>query len=232
MGLLVFTGAGVSAESGLLTFRDSDGMWEEYSVFDVATPEAWDENPELVHEFYNMRRDQLVKAKPNPAHHYIAGLADKIPVTVVTQNVDDLHERAGSKGVLHLHGELMKSRCENHPEEIFALSLKKLALSIKSKAPCGHRLRPHVVWFGEAVPAYEEAVALAQQASAMLVIGTSLGVYPAAGLLSELPAHAPLAYLDPGPLPTHARKDIFHIQKKATRGLEQVEDWLKVSGLI
>lgn len=232
MGLLIFTGAGVSAESGLRTFRDSDGMWEEYSVFDVATPEAWEENPELVHEFYNMRRNQLVRAQPNEAHLFIAELEKRIPITVVTQNVDDLHERAGSQQVLHLHGELLKCRCERHEHEIFELPLTQLELRLEDKAPCGHRLRPHVVWFGEAVPAYEEAVALARQATAMLVIGTSLGVYPAAGLLSELPANAPLAYLDPGPLPQHHRKDIDHIQKKATRGLKQVEEWLQSSGLI
>lgn len=225
MRILVFTGAGMSAESGLKTFRDSDGLWENHSVEEVATPQAWQNDPELVHRFYNERRKQLFTVEPNAAHIYIAELQKRMDVAVVTQNVDDLHERAGSTSVLHLHGQLTQGRCEVHENEVFDLADRQL--STQDLAPCGNRLRPNVVWFGEAVPVYSQALVEAEKADAMLVIGSSLQVYPAAGLLMETRPGIPMAYLDPGPNPMTGMLDILHIQKKASEGINDVEAWLQ-----
>lgn len=224
MRLTVFSGAGMSADSGLKTFRDSGGLWEEHRVEDVATPEAWHRDPEMVHRFYNQRRRQLQLAKPNAAHKFLAELQEVGEVQIVTQNVDDLHERAGAHGVLHIHGELMRCRCEKHPEEVFQMT--GTDLTTDDKAPCGNRLRPNVVWFGEAVTEYENAAQIVRHSDALLVIGTSLRVYPAAGLLMEIAPKKPIALLDPGPNPMTGMLEIHHIPKRATEGLADVRHWL------
>lgn len=179
--VVVFTGAGISAESGLATFRDANGLWEGHRPEDVATPEAWAADPELVLRFYNTRRDQLRQVQPNPAHHALVDLERGFDVDIVTQNVDDLHERAGSARVLHLHGHLMRGRSERDPAVEVDLGARNIKLG--DKAPDGAALRPAVVWFGEPVPAMDLAVQLVEQGDRLLVIGTSLSVWPAAGLM-------------------------------------------------
>ncbi|MCS7297504.1 MAG: Sir2 family NAD-dependent protein deacetylase [Bacteroidia bacterium] len=181
--LVVLTGAGISAESGLSTFRDSGGLWEKYSIYEVATPEAWQRNPELVLHFYNERRRQLAEAKPNPAHLLLKELEQSYTVIVITQNVDDLHERGGSSYILHLHGELTKARSTIDETLIYEIGYDPIALGDTCEK--GSQLRPHVVWFGEEVPAYPFAQYWAHQADIFVVIGSSLQVYPAAGLLEE-----------------------------------------------
>ena len=178
--LVVLTGAGMSAESGIRTFRDSDGLWEEYNVMDVCTPEAWQRDPELVNRFYNERRKQLYEAQPNAGHFGLAELEKDFDVQIITQNIDDLHERAGSTKVLHLHGELKKVRSSRNPNLIYDLDGWELKLG--TKAEDGSILRPHIVWFGESVPNIEPAIELVQQADILVIIGTSLAVYPAASL--------------------------------------------------
>ncbi|MGE8542581.1 SIR2 family NAD-dependent protein deacylase [Acinetobacter sp. ANC 3813] len=198
--LVVFSGAGMSAESGINTFRDSDGLWEQHRVEDVATPEAWARDPELVQRFYNQRRKNILNAQPNLAHHLIAQLQEQYDVHVITQNIDDLHERAGSTQVVHLHGNirLAKSSGPNaqYTQEFYPINGTELDFK-QDQCPAGYPLRPHVVWFGEAVPAYEKASALAQQADIFVVIGTSLAVYPVAGLVHEIPAKCKAYYIDP-----------------------------------
>lgn len=179
--VIVFTGAGVSAESGIKTFRGDDGLWENHRIEDVATPQAWNANRKLVLEFYNQRRKQLQAVKPNAAHLAIANLEKYFSVHVITQNVDDLHERAGSSSVLHLHGELLKARSTVDPRLIYTLD--DWELKEGDKCEKGSQLRPHIVWFGEAVPAMEEAILMTQSADLFIVIGTSLAVYPAASLV-------------------------------------------------
>lgn len=181
--IAVITGAGISAESGLKTFRDGDGLWRNHSIYDVATPEAFAKDPALVHAFYNERRRLARDAEPNAAHRALALLESHFDVTIITQNVDDLHERGGSSEVVHLHGELDKARSEGNPAHIISLNGREL--SPDDRCPQGHRLRPHIVWFGEAVPLYEPAMEIVARAEKVLVIGTSLSVYPAAGLLSD-----------------------------------------------
>ena len=202
--LVVFTGAGISAESGIKTFRDSDGLWEEYNIMDVATPEAWTKSPELVLEFYNKRKAQVKGAMPNLAHNLVAELEDNFKVRVITQNIDDLHERAGSTRVLHLHGEILKSRSSRDPNLLY----KTNGEDIEMGALCelGSQLRPHVVWFGEDVPAMAEAAQIVKQADYFLVVGTSLVVYPAASLVSFVPADAQVMVIDPkAPAIDHAQ---------------------------
>lgn len=194
--LLVLTGAGISAESGIKTFRDSDGLWENHRIEEVATPEGWAANRALVLEFYNQRRAQLFHVEPNEGHKSLADLEKDFDVQVVTQNVDDLHERAGSSRVLHLHGELRKVRSERHPDLIYDWD-KDLRLGDLCEK--GAPLRPHIVWFGEAVPMLEPAAALASEADVFLIVGTSLQVYPAAGLMHYAPRHIPVYYVDPRP---------------------------------
>jgi NAD-dependent deacetylase len=179
--LIVFTGAGMSAESGIPTFRGSDGLWENYRIEDVATPEAWSRNPELVMEFYNQRRKGVRDAQPNAGHLQIARWQDEFDVTVVTQNIDDLHERAGSSNVLHLHGEIMKSRSTLNPELTYPID--GWQLKIGDQCEEGSQLRPHIVWFGEDVPMLEVAAHIVEEADIFIVVGTSLQVYPAAGLI-------------------------------------------------
>lgn len=194
--LVVLTGAGMSAESGLKTFRDSDGLWEGHQVTDVATPEGWRKNPALVLDFYNQRRRQLQQAKPNLGHQILAELEKDFKVYIITQNVDNLHERAGSTNVLHLHGELLKVRSTKKHDYIIDW---KNDLNFGDSDDKGNQLRPHIVWFGEEVPALEEALALTQKADIFAVVGTSLQVYPAAGLIEFAPPKTPLFYIDPKP---------------------------------
>jgi NAD-dependent deacetylase len=179
--VVVFTGAGISAESGIKTFRDSNGLWENYRIEDVATPEAWRNNPVLVQTFYNERRKQLLEVEPNAAHVALVELEKYYKVNIITQNVDDLHERAGSKNVLHLHGELRKSRSTVNPALVYPI--KDWELKMGDKCALGSQLRPHIVWFGEMVPEMDHAIAITQFADILIVIGSSLQVYPAAGLL-------------------------------------------------
>jgi NAD-dependent deacetylase len=194
--LVVLTGAGISAESGIKTFRDSDGLWEGHNVMDVATPQGWERNRELVLDFYNQRRRQLHKVKPNAAHIGLAGLEKEFDVYIITQNVDNLHEQGGSSQVLHLHGELLKVRSTKNPGYILDW---KDDLHVGHSDNNGHQLRPHIVWFGEDVPALEKAVEITSQADIFVVIGTSLQVYPAAGLISFTQPNVAVFYVDPDP---------------------------------
>lgn len=195
--IIVFTGAGISADSGIKTFRDADGLWENHKVEDVATPEAWVKNKELVLKFYNERRKQLNEVQPNAMHYFIASLENEYEVNVITQNVDDLHERAGSKNVLHLHGELIKARSTLNPDLIY--TLKKDTIEIGDLCELKSQLRPHIVWFGEDVPLIHAAARLVSECDILIIIGTSLVVYPAAGLMSYAPDDAPIYYIDKNP---------------------------------
>jgi NAD-dependent deacetylase len=216
--LVVLSGAGMSAESGIKTFRDSDGLWEQYSVEEVCTPEAWRRNPALVNHFYNERRKQLLEARPNEGHAGLARLERDFEVHVITQNVDDLHERAGSTRVLHLHGELTKARSERDPSLVYELPGWELPLG--ATAADGAPLRPHIVWFGEPVPMIEPAARIVATADVLVIIGTSLAVYPAAGLLHYAPRHARLFLIDPR-VPPAVRGDshIICIEKGASEGV-------------
>ena len=193
--IVVLSGAGISAESGLKTFRDSDGLWENHRVEDVATPQAWKRDPELVLKFYNERRQQVNSAMPNKAHAALYDLEKMFDVIIVTQNVDDLHERAGSSKVLHLHGELNKARSCGDPNLVY--DLVDWEMKIGQTCEKGHQLRPHIVWFGESVPMINEAIPIFQNADIAIVIGTSLSVYPASGLIDYLPSYADRYYIDP-----------------------------------
>ena len=222
--LVVLTGAGISAESGLNTFRDSDGLWEGYDVYDVATSEAWQRNPSLVQDFYNMRRKSVLEAKPNNAHYALKKLEEKYDVTIITQNVDDLHERAGSSNVIHLHGIITKSQSSIKPDLIY--NIDGWQLSMGEKCELGSQLRPHVVWFGEAVPMIEKAAEIASGADIFLIVGTSLAVYPAAGLIDFVPYSAEKIIVDPN-TPQVKAADIKIVRKKAGEGVpEIVEDLL------
>lgn len=221
--IVVLTGAGISAESGISTFRDSNGLWEQYPVEDVATPEGWARNPELVNRFYNERRQQLPTVEPCGAHRLLHELEQNYDVHVITQNVDDLHERAGSTHVLHLHGELKKvtsSWAPNDPTQIRTLSPDEYEVHIGDKAPDGSQLRPYIVWFGEAVPNIDPAIELAARADIFLVVGTSLNVYPAAGLLQFAPLDSPIYVIDPNHVQLPAGDRIHHIRKSATEGMQ------------
>lgn len=195
--LVVLTGAGISAESGISTFRDSGGLWEQYRIEDVATPEGWMRDPKLVTDFYNQRRKQLLEVEPNYGHIALVELEKYFNVYVVTQNVDNLHERAGSKNIVHLHGELTKVRSERFDHLIYELTPDKYEVKIGDKCEKGFQLRPHIVWFGEAVPMLEEAVRLAQKADIFVVVGTSLNVYPAASLVHYVQPEVPVYVVDP-----------------------------------
>jgi len=221
--LVVLSGAGMSQESGLRTFRDMGGLWEEYDVMDVATPEAWARNPELVNRFYNDRRRQLKDCEPNQGHRLLAELEKDFDVRVITQNVDDLHERAGSTKVLHLHGELKKVRSSVDPNLI--LDLDGWELKLGDKCPKGSQLRPHIVWFGEAVPAMDEAIEIASQADLFVVVGTSLNVYPAAGLVHYTPSGCPIYVIDPE-RPQISLKGVTFIEEKAGTGVLKLREML------
>ncbi|CAG5069258.1 NAD-dependent protein deacylase sirtuin-5, mitochondrial [Dyadobacter sp. CECT 9623] len=216
--LVVLSGAGISAESGISTFRDNGGLWDNYRIEDVATPEAWARNQELVLDFYNQRRKQAYEVKPNAAHYALADLEKHFDVTIITQNVDNLHEVAGSSKVLHLHGELFKSRSTKNP----ALVYKMDSWELKTGDLCeeGSQLRPHIVWFGEEVPMMEVAMDVTEQADIFLVIGTSLAVYPAAGLVHYVPAGRPIYLIDPAQPDIRLKPNMTFIQEKASTGME------------
>lgn len=230
--IVVLTGAGVSAESGISTFRDSDGLWENYNVEDVASIEGWYRDKALVLEFYNARRAQLPQVKPNQAHLAIASLEDDYDVMVVTQNVDNLHERAGSTRIIHLHGELTKVRPENVCNEMDGFSEAEVfdigsdSVKVGDMAPNGAQLRPHIVWFGEAVPKIEAAIDAVEAADILLIVGTSLQVYPAAGLYRYAKADTPIYIIDPKDVPARDKR-ITHIKDVATKGMETFKKLLK-----
>src|ERR1043166_7895448 len=219
--LVVLTGAGISAESGLKTFRDSGGLWEGYNVYDVATPEAWARDPAMVQEFYNMRRRNVIEAEPNEAHKLLASLEEKYKVTVITQNIDDLHERAGSHNVIHLYGEIRKAR--SSVDENLLYEIEGWELKMGAQCELGSPLRPHVVWFGEAVPMIELAAEKVSQADIFLIIGTSMQVYPAAGLINFFDPQKPLYVIDPKPVPI-SRSNMVFIQAKASEGMRKLID--------
>jgi NAD-dependent deacetylase len=224
MNIVVLTGAGISAESGLQTFRDAGGLWEGYDIMEVATPEGWQKNPGLVLDFYNMRRKQALEAKPNAAHYALAKLAEKHTVHIITQNVDDLHEKAGSNSVLHLHGELFKSRSTVQPSLVY--DVEGWELKLGDRCERGSQLRPNIVWFGEAVPAMDEAIALVQHADVLMIVGTSLQVYPAAGLIDYIKPFTELYVIDPN-LPPVSKAHVQLIAQPASIGVPQVvAQWL------
>jgi len=196
--MVVLTGAGMSAESGISTFRDSGGLWEKYRIEDVASPEAFAKNPKLVLDFYNLRRKQLDEVQPNVGHLFLSRLQEFFDMFIITQNVDNLHERAGSKNILHLHGELTKVRSSKYPQLIYDIGTK--AIQLGDVCEKGTQLRPHIVWFGESVPAIEAAVELTAQADIFVIIGTSLNVYPAASLVMYAPAGSRKFLIDPNPV--------------------------------
>jgi len=215
--LVVLTGAGISAESGINTFRDSGGLWEQYDVMEVASIEGWRKNPQLVQRFYNERRKQLTEVEPNVAHRILAELEKDFEVTVVTQNVDNLHERGGSTNIIHLHGELTKARSSINPNLIVDVGYSPIEWG--EKAPDGSQLRPHIVWFGEAVPLIEMAAETVSLADILLIIGTSLNVYPAAGLVGYANRNASIYLIDPNEINYQGRKITF-IREKASVGME------------
>lgn len=222
--LVVLTGAGISAESGLKTFRDSDGLWEGHNVMDVASPEGWDRNPEMVLEFYNQRRRQLKDARPNAGHIGLAELEKDFDVHIITQNVDNLHERAGSSKVLHLHGELLKVRSIKQPDYILDWHGD---LVLGDLDDSGNQMRPHIVWFGEMVPALEEAAAIAQEADFFAVVGTSLQVYPAASLMHYTKPGTPVFYVDPKPASIYNLSNpVVVIDKVASLGVADLRETL------
>lgn len=218
--LVVFTGAGISAESGIKTFRDSGGLWEEYDINDVATPQAWEKNKALVLEFYNKRRKQVLEAKPNDAHYALVELEKKYDVQIITQNIDDLHERAGSKQVLHLHGEITKARSTADPSLIY--KIKGPDLKLGDKCEKGSQLRPHIVWFGEMVPLMDMAYLIAEKAELFMVVGTSMVVYPAAGLIDYVPNEAPKFLIDPSDVKINGIDNLKVIKEKASTGLSRL----------
>jgi NAD-dependent deacetylase len=221
--IVVLTGAGISAESGLKTFRDSDGLWEGYNIEEVATPTAWKRDPALVLEFYNMRRKNVRDVEPNIAHKVLAELEDHYDVQIVTQNIDDLHERAGSTKVMHLHGEIFKMRSERNKDLILDI---RDDINLGDKAPDGAQLRPHIVWFGEAVPMIEQAVPLMHEADVFVLVGTSLVVYPAAGLVDFVRPEVPKYVLDRKIPEVKRYKNVIAIEKPATEGALELKEIL------
>ncbi len=214
--LVVLTGAGISAESGLRTFRDSDGLWEGYNIEDVATPRAWHRDPQLVLDFYNMRRRDVVVAQPNAAHMALAALQDHFDVHIITQNIDDLHERAGSKKVMHLHGEIIKMRSEKNPFQFYPINGD---IKLGDKANDGSQYRPHVVWFEEPVPMIEQAIPIMYEADIFVLIGTSLAVYPAAGLVDYIRPEVKKYVIDKVIPSVSHYKNVVPIEKPATEGV-------------
>lgn len=224
--IVVLTGAGMSAESGIATFRDSGGLWEQHKVEDVATPEGFKRNPQLVLDFYNQRRRAAFDAKPNAGHIGLAELEKDYNVSIITQNVDDLHERAGSTHVLHLHGELKKVRSTLDSSLIYELTPDNPDIHIGDKCERGSQLRPHIVWFGEAVPMIEKAIEEVEMCDILVVIGTSLNVYPAAGLLNYARAGTPVYLIDPNDV-VAPRKDVVYIHKGASEGVAELRRMLR-----
>ncbi|HRG57766.1 MAG TPA: Sir2 family NAD-dependent protein deacetylase [Bacteroidia bacterium] len=223
--LVVFTGAGMSAESGIKTFRDSDGLWENYRIEDVATPGAWNKDKALVLDFYNQRRAQCIKAMPNAAHKALAQLQKHFKVSIITQNIDNLHERAGSKNVMHLHGEIMKSRSTLDQNLIY--DIKGADLNIGDTCEKGSQLRPHIVWFGEAVPMMEKACRVVHTADIFVVIGSSLVVYPAASLIDYAPKYIPKFIIDPVVPAVEHIHNITIIEATAVKGMKIIVNELK-----
>lgn len=222
--LVVLTGAGISAESGLKTFRDSDGLWEGYDIAEVATPRAWRKDPKLVLEFYNMRRRNVAEALPNAAHFGLAELEKDFDVQIITQNIDDLHERAGSTNVLHLHGEIFKMKSEADESLVYEI---RGDINIGDTAEDGAQLRPHIVWFEEPVPMIEAAARIASTADMFVVVGTSLVVYPAAGLVNYAPMDCPKFIVDKKVPYTSSLYNLTAIEKPATEGVEELKEKLK-----
>ncbi len=218
--LVVLTGAGMSAESGISTFRDSGGLWDKYPVMDVASAEGFARNPALIHKFYNERRHELVKAQPNAGHSGLAELEQWYDTWIITQNVDNLHERAGSTKVLHLHGELMKVRSMKHPERVYTLTEENLDTTPDTRDEYGDAVRPHIVFFQEAVPNIEPAIELVEQADVLVIIGTSMAVYPAAGLVHYARRGLPVYYIDPNPAPVP--DGITVLRTTATEGVKEL----------
>ena len=221
--IVVLTGAGISAESGLQTFRDADGLWEGYNVYDVATPEAWQRNPEMVQQFYNMRRQSVLQAQLNEAHLALVRLEERYDVQIITQNIDDLHERAGSAHITHLHGIITKSQSGRYPHLVY--DIEGWELKMGEVCEKGYQLRPHVVWFGEPVPLIERAVELCSTADLVLVIGTSLQVYPAAGLIDVAPPAAKIYLVDPKTTLNHIPR-LTLIREKAVTGVPELVNQL------
>lgn len=229
--LVILSGAGMSAESGISTFRDAGGLWDKYPVMQVASAEGYVRDPELVINFYNERRKQLLDVEPNAGHIGLAELEKDFNVTVVTQNVDNLHERAGSTRIIHLHGELTKvcsSRDPYNPRYVKELKPEEYEVKMGDKAGDGSQLRPFIVWFGEAVPEIETAVDYVEKADIFVIIGTSMNVYPAAGLLNYVPRTAEVYLIDPKPVDTHSMRQIHIIQKDASEGVKELKKLLSV----
>ena len=228
--IVILTGAGMSAESGISTFRDSGGLWDRYPVAQVATPEGYADNPKLVIDFYNERRKELLRVAPNRGHELVAALEKDFDVTVITQNVDNLHERAGSSRVIHLHGELTKVTSSYEPNDpccVRELAPEEYDVKIGDRAADGSQLRPFIVWFGEAVPKMEEAIDYACQADVFVIIGTSLNVYPAAGLLNYVPQGVPVYLIDPKEVSIVSGRQVNVIRKGASEGMEELTGILK-----
>jgi len=223
--VVILTGAGVSAESGLLTFRDSGGLWENYDVMDVASIDGWYRNPSLVIDFYNQRRKQASQVQPNAGHFAISEMQRHFGAKLITQNVDDLHERAGSSNVLHLHGELRKVRSETHPD--YVVDIDGESIQLGDKCPNGGQLRPHIVWFGEMVPMIEVAAKWCSTADVLIIAGTSLEVYPAAGLISEIPNHAEVFVVDPVRPRTQISNMVHFIEEAGSTALPKLFQHLK-----
>lgn len=232
MRIVVLSGAGMSAESGISTFRDNGGLWDQYNVEDVATPEGWMRNPQLVTDFYNVRRKQLLEVEPCLGHKLVAKLEDEHAVTVITQNVDNLHERAGSSYIIHLHGELMKVTSSISPNDsryIKTLDEEHLEVKIGDLADDGSQLRPFIVWFGESVPEIEKAAEECAKAEMLIVIGTSLNVYPAAGLTRCVAPGTPIYLIDPNPVTWNSNEKVHHIVKGASEGMKELFSILNIS---
>jgi NAD-dependent deacetylase len=222
--IVFLTGAGISAESGIKTFRDQNGLWEKYDINEVATPEAWNKNPKLVLDFYNERRLQVLKAQPNQAHIAIKELEIYFKVSIITQNIDDLHERAGSTNILHLHGEILYGRSTGTGK---SYKLKNPVLKIGDCCPDGYQLRPDIVWFNEPVPKIMDAYEITSTADVLVIVGTSLNVYPAAGLYEALPKHASVFLIDPNSNLSSKIRNVTFIKEKATIGIPIVANKLK-----
>lgn len=221
--IVVLTGAGISVESGISTYRDTGGLWEQYPIKEVASIEGYHKNPALVIDFYNQRRKQLLEVKPNKAHYLLAELEKNYKISIITQNIDNLHEKAGSSNVIHLHGELTKicsSKSPNNSRYIKSLSPKEYEIKMGDLAPDGSQYRPYIVWFGEAVPKMEQAITITQSADLFIIVGTSLNVYPAANLIHYTPIDIPIYLIDPKEVKVNTCRKIQCLSKKASEGME------------
>jgi len=228
--VVVFSGSGMSAESGISTFRDTGGLWEQYRIEEVATPDAWRRNPDMVQTFYNMRRKQILEAEPNGAHRAIAELEKEFPLVVITQNIDDLHERAGSGNVVHLHGNITQAKSSGPDPDKKYYPIKGWELNLTDLCEDGYPLRPHVVWFGESVHMYNTARGEIENADILIVIGTSLQVYPAAGLIHYAPSHALKFLIDPHADELTVPGDFICLHHEATTGIRECIGLIKEKG--